>query len=122
MDDKKVRLAVSILLNIVVVIVGAGVIFIAGSKAYTFGHNIFDEQAVDTKENARETEITVPENVSAKELARIIYEKGLAEDETIFYFQIKLSEYDNQFVAGTYTLNTAMKPSEIMKKLSEKGK
>lgn len=122
MSDKKPRVGVTITMDIILVLIAALVMFWAGSKAYTFGHNIFDEQSVDTAENARETEVVIPENVSASQLAKIMYEKGLAKDQNIFYFQVKLSEYDGKFVAGTYTLNTSMKPTEIMKTLAAKGK
>lgn len=122
MSDKKPRVGVTITMDIILVLIAALVMFWAGSKAYTFGHNIFDEQSVDTAENARETEVVIPENVSASQLAKIMYEKGLAKDQNIFYFQVKLSEYDGKFVAGTYTLNTSMKPTEIMKILAAKGK
>ncbi len=122
MSEKKQKLGVTIAADIILVLAAALVMFFAGSKAYTFGHSIFDEQPVDTVENARETEVTIPENVSAGQLAKIMYEKGLTNDQNIFYFQVKLSEYDGKFVAGTYTLNTSMKPTEIMKTLAAKGK
>ncbi len=122
MGEKKPRVGVTIAVDIVLVLIAALVMFWAGSKAYTFGHSIFDEQSVDTAANARETEVTIPENVSASQLAKIMYEKGLTKDQNIFYFQVKLSEYDGKFIAGTYTLNTSMKPTEIMKILATKGK
>lgn len=121
MSEKKPRIGVTIAADIILVLIAALVMFWAGSKAYTFGHSIFDEQSVDTAENARETEVTIPENVSASQLAKIMYEKGLTKDLNIFYFQVKLSEYDGKFIAGTYTLNTSMKPTEIMKTLATKG-
>ena len=115
MKNKNVRLVISISLNLILIIAGVYIIFTAGSTAYTFGHNIFDEESVDTLENARETEVTIPEHVSAKQLADIIYSKGLVHDKTIFYFQVILSDYKGKFVGGTYTLNTSMKPTEMMK-------
>lgn len=121
MSEKKPRIGVTIAADIILVLIAALVMFWAGSKAYTFGHSIFDEQSVDTAENARETEVTIPENVSASQLAKIMYEKGLTKDQNIFYFQVKLSEYNGKFIAGTYTLNTSMKPTEIMKTLATKG-
>ena len=47
-----------------------------------------------------------------------LYEKGLISDEKIFYFQVKLSDYKDKFKAGTYSLNTGMKPTDIMKILA----
>lgn len=121
MKNKNVRVALSISMNIIIVIVGAFIIYTAGTKAYTFGHSIFDEQAVDTPENARETDITIPDKVSAKELASIICGRGLAKDQSILYFQIVLSDYKDKFIGGTYTLNTSMTPTEMMEVLSTKS-
>ena len=36
----------------------------------------------------------------------------------IFYFQVKLSDYKDKFKAGTYSLNTGMKPTDMMKILA----
>ena len=59
MKNKSVRVILSMLLNICIVTVGVFIIYAAGSRAYTFGHNIFDEEAIDTTENARQVEITI---------------------------------------------------------------
>ena len=114
MNNKNVRVVLGVSFNIVLVIVGAIIIFAAGSKAYTFGHNIFNEESVDTEENARQVEVVISDGISAKQLSSILYDKGLCRDKAIMYFQIVLSDYNKNFVGGTYTLNTAMKPSEMM--------
>ena len=114
MNNKNVRVVLGVSFNIVLVIVGAILIFAAGGKAYTFGHNIFNEESVDTEENARQVEVVISDGISAKQLSSILYDKGLCRDKTIMYFQIVLSDYNNNFVGGTYTLDTAMKPSEMM--------
>ena len=49
---------------------------------------------------------------------KALYDKGLVKDKTCFYYQIILSDYKDKFVGGTYTLNTAMTPTEMMKVLS----
>lgn len=114
MDKKSVRMIIGLSLNVILVAAGVFIIFTAGSRAYTFGHNIFDEEAVSSAEQARETDVTITDGITAKQLAKIIYDKGLVKDKTIFYFQIILSDYKNKFVGGTYTLNTAMTPTEMM--------
>ena len=94
------------------------IIFTAGSKAYTFGHNIFDEEAVSSEAQARETQVTISDGITSKQLAKLLYDKGLVKDKTCFYYQIILSDYKDKFVGGTYTLNTAMTPTEMMKVLA----
>ena len=98
MKNKSVRVILSMLLNICIVTVGVFIIYAAGSRAYTFGHNIFDEEAIDTTENARQVEITISDNISAKQLSSMLYQKGLCKDKTIMYFQIMLSDYNKKFV------------------------
>ena len=101
-----------------------------GKKAYELTdrnriplqHNIFDEEAIDTTENARQVEITISDNISAKQLSSMLYQKGLCKDKTIMYFQIMLSDYNKKFVGGTYTLNSGMKPSDMFKVMcTDKG-
>ena len=110
---------VGVSLNVILVAVGVFIIFTAGSKAYTFGHNIFDEEAVSSEAQAKETDVTITDGITAKQLAKIIYDKGLVKDKTIFYFQVLLSDYKDKFVGGTYTLNTAMTPTEMMQVLAK---
>ncbi|MBS6666731.1 MAG: endolytic transglycosylase MltG [Eubacterium sp.] len=105
-------------LNVIVIAVGVFIIFTAGSKAYTFGHNIFDEEAVSSEAQARETQVTISDGITSKQLAKLLYDKGLVKDKTCFYYQIILSDYKDKFVGGTYTLNTAMTPTEMMKVLA----
>lgn len=115
MSNKTIRMLISISLNILVIVLGIYIVFIAGTKAYDFGNKIFNEQAVDAPDNARTVEVTIKKDISAKELAKLLYDKGLVEDETITFLQIQFSDSKNKFVAGTYELNTAMKPSDMLK-------
>lgn len=115
MSNKTIRMLISISMNILVIVLGIYIVFIAGTKAYDFGNKIFNEQAVDTPDNARTVEVTIKKDISAKELAKLLYDKGLVEDETITFLQIQFSDSKNKFVAGTYELNTAMKPSDMLK-------
>lgn len=54
MNKKSIRMILGVSLNVIVIAVGVFIIFTAGSKAYTFGHNIFDEEAVSSEAQARE--------------------------------------------------------------------
>jgi UPF0755 protein len=120
MEHKQsIRMILGISFNIILVAVGILIIFTAGSRAYTFGHSIFDEEAVTSEVNAREVTVTIADDVSAKQLSKLLYEKGLVKDKTTFYFQIILSDYKDNFVGGTYTLSTDMKPTEIMEVLTQ---
>ena len=104
MNNKSIRMVVSLSLNALFIAIAVVVVVMFGTKAYTFGNNIFNE--------------TIADGVTAKRLASQLYEKGLISDEKIFYFQVKLSDYKDKFKAGTYSLNTGMKPTDMMKILA----
>ena len=111
-------MVVSLSLNALFIAIAVVVVVMFGTKAYTFGNNIFNEKSVDTVDNAKVVEVTIADGVTAKRLASQLYEKGLISDEKIFYFQVKLSDYKDKFKDGTYSLNTSMKPTDMMKVLS----
>ncbi|MGN0328215.1 MAG: endolytic transglycosylase MltG [Lachnospira sp.] len=121
MSNKTIRMIISLSLNLLLVVIGVYIIFTVGSSAYSFGNKIFNEKAVDTADNARVVEVTIKDGVTAKELSKILYDKGLVKDKTVTYFQISLSDYNNKFTAGTYELNTGMKPTEMMEAMSSSG-
>ena len=114
MNNKRIRMTVDISFNLIVLVIGIIIVCTAGSKAYSFGHNIFYEEAGSTEESAREVEVTIKDGITEKQLSKLLYSKGLVKDEFICYLQIKLSDYKGKFVAGTYTLDTSMKPTQMM--------
>ena len=101
MNNKSIRMIVSISLNALFIAIAVIVVVTVGTKAYTFGNKIFNERAVDTVDNAKVVDVTISSGVSA-----------------VFYFQVKLSDYKDKFKDGTYSLNTSMKPTDMMKVLS----
>lgn len=115
MSNKSIRMIVSVSLNVLFIVIAVAVVVTVGTKAYTFGNNIFNEKSIDTVENAKVADVTINSGISAKKLASLLYDKGLIKDKTIFYFQVKLSDYKDKFQDGTYSLNTSMKPTEMMK-------
>lgn len=118
MNNKSIRMIVSISLNALFIAIAVSIIATAGTKAYTFGNRIFNEKSIDTADNAKIVDVTISSGISAKKLASQLYDKGLIDDKAVFYFQVKLSDYKDQFKDGTYSLNTSMKPTEMMKILS----
>lgn len=88
----------------------------AGRTGYDFGHAIFVEEAVSDG-LGRDVIVDVTADMTDKDVAKYIKEKGLVEDEKVFLVQIFLSDYKNKYVAGKYKLNTNMKPTEILKTL-----
>lgn len=118
MNNKSIRMVVSISLNALFIAIAVILVVAAGTKAYTFGNKIFNETAIDSVDNAKIVDVTINSGVSAKKLAEQLYDKGLIDNKTVFYFQVKLSDYKDKFKDGTYSLNTSMKPTDIMKTLA----
>lgn len=119
MSNKSIRMLISVSLNVLIIVLGIYLVFFMGSRAYSFGEKVFNEQSVDSQDNARTVEVTITTGMQAKKLASLLYDKGLVTDKTIAYFQIQFSDYKDKFVGGTYELNTGMTPTDIMEVLSQ---
>ena len=88
MNKKSIRMILGVSLNVIVIAVGVFIIFTAGSKAYTFGHNIFDEEAVSSEAQARETQVTISDGITSKQLAKLLYDKGLVKIRPVFIIRL----------------------------------
>ena len=119
MDNKTIRFIVSFTLNALIILAGIYLIFVMGNKAYSFGHHIFNEASVTSQADARQVEITLTGSEKSGDIAKILYDKGLVKDETIVHLQIVLSDYKGDFKAGTYQLDTSMKPTEMFEIMSK---
>ena len=117
MSNKSIRMLISVSLNVLIIVLGIYLVFIAGSRAYSFGEKVFNEQSVDSE--ARTVEITITTDIQPKKLAELLYDKGLVSDKTIAFFQIQFSDYKGKFIGGTYEVNTGMTPTDIMEVLSQ---
>ena len=118
MNTKKAALTVlSIAFKIVIIAVVAVGILRLGSMAFSYGHSVFQEEAVDLMPG-RTFQVTVPDGASKTEIAKLLEKKGLVEDSKLFYLQILCSKYSKTMKPGTYTLSTAMKPRQLMAVLS----
>ena len=114
-----IRTVINISINILVLAIVMMLIYTYSEKAYEFGKAIFEEQAMDTAESARNVVVTIPKNASDKDVAALIKKAGLVEDKNVFLIQLVLSDYKGKAVPGTYTLSTANTPTEIMQIICE---
>ncbi|HIR25015.1 MAG TPA: endolytic transglycosylase MltG [Candidatus Egerieimonas faecigallinarum] len=94
-------------------------ILFAGSTAYNFGYAIFYQEAVASSNEAVEVTVTVEEGDSAMTVARMLENRGLVENALVFRMQELISDYHGQIKPGTYILNTAMEPEQMLKILSQ---
>lgn len=89
-------------------------LFFVGRYMYSFGRDIFNEKPMSSANNAVSVAVTIPEDSSIMDIANILADNGLVESPMLFFAQAILSDYPENFTAGTYTLSTDMKPTEIM--------
>ena len=69
-------------------------------------------QGVDVK-------VVIPENASVKQIAHILYRKGLIKYEGAFVDRLQSSQYRGELKHGTYTLNTGMNTLQMMEIMSK---
>ena len=44
MSNKSIRMLITVSLNTLIIVLGIYLVFVTGSKAYTFGEKVFNEQ------------------------------------------------------------------------------
>lgn len=107
--------------TVVKLVIIVGVIFLIYSGAttcYDYGYRIFMEPAMTTEENAKIVEVTIGENVSAKDMGDGFEKVGLIRDSKLFVLQYYLSEFRKDIKPGTYQLSTAMTVEEMMEAMT----
>jgi len=109
-----IKVAFSIMIALIVVIGGIKVCTVG----YDFGYRVFTEPAV-SKAPGRDVLVQVTDGMSAKELGQLLEDKGLVNDGTLFYIQLKLSAYAKKITPGVYTLNTSMTAKDMMVVMAE---
>ena len=115
---KAVRRTGSICIKVAVfILICLGLVYL-GQTTYQYTHAVFSEAAMEEKPG-RNVKITIPEDVSSKKFAEVLEKNGLIENAVVFQIQMKMESFGETVKAGTYELNTSMKPSEIFKILSE---
>lgn len=80
---------------------------------YDYGYRIFTEPAVSSGEG-RAITVTIPKDMSAKEMGELLAGKGLVKDSNLFILQYYLSEFRKDIQPGTFELTTAMTAEEMM--------
>lgn len=88
-----------------------------GNYFYDFGYRVFTEEPV-SGEPGRDVEVRITDSMSDMEIGKLLEEKGLTRDGTLFFIQLKLSAYNNKLKNGVYTLNTSMDAREMMQIMS----
>lgn len=106
---KFVSISFSVLVALLVIV---GLVEL-GTRCYDFGYRVFTETSVDNAPG-REVVVQVDASMSEADIGKMLEEKGLVRDGTLFFVQLKLSAYSGKLLPGIYTLNTSMTGKEMI--------
>ena len=112
-ENSAKSIAVGIAVKIVLL---AGLIF-TGRQAYTFGYQIFAQEAM-SEAPGKKVAVTITKDMSFGEIAKLLEEKKLIKDKNVFRIQYMLSEYKGEIEPGSYVLNTSQTAEEMLRVLS----
>jgi UPF0755 protein len=93
-----------------------GIVYL-GQTALRYTHAVFSDAAYE-EEPGRTIKVKIPEDVSGKRLAKVLEENGLIENANVFQIQMKMAGFGDTVKAGSYELNTSMKPSAMLQVLA----
>lgn len=104
---------IKIAFSVMVILLIVYVTIHLSKTGYEYGYRLYTETAVD-EAPGRDVLVQVKPDMSNKQIAGMLEEKGLVRDSKLFYLQLKLSAYNHSIEPGVYTLNTSMTPKELM--------
>ena len=109
------RTSVKILFAILLVVV---VIFLAG-RACSLGYEVTSYKPLTTSDSVLDQEIEITSDMSIEDIGRMLSDKEIINESlNAFLIQEQFSDYHDQFIPGTYTLNPSMTIDEILKTIS----
>ena len=106
-----VNISVTVLCGVLIVCA----LYYVGLSSYSFGYRVYTEPAVSSG-NGQSMLVQVTEDMSLKDLAEVLEEKGLVRDARLFYLQATLCKFEPKM--GNYTLKTSMTPSQMMEAMT----
>lgn len=101
-------------IRVVVYALVAIAFFYGITKAYEFGYSLFTTGAVESGEGT-DVLVTINEDMTDREIGQLLENKGLVQESEIFVIQAALYTSSSvKIYPGTYTLNTAQTPQEMI--------
>lgn len=118
MQLKRIAFAIfGMMFRLLVTVIMIMLVYRLGIRAYNFGYEVFADIPAAYAPGINKT-VTIAEGTSKWELAKMLQEKGVVHDSGVFFVQLMLSEYKDDWKAGIYELNTSMHSEEIIDKLA----
>ena len=98
----------------VIILAAAVMLILKGvTKAYDFGYKVFADEPVSPN-NGRTITVGVAESATVEDVAAMLEEKGLINDQKLFIIQEYLSAYHDKIVPGIYDLRTDMTANDML--------
>lgn len=94
--------------------------FASMGAPYNFGYRVFADIPASLAPGT-DSQVTITESMSSKEIAQDFEEIGLVEDWKLFWTQMQFSEHKDEITPGVYTLNNSMKAEEMLEIISASG-
>ena len=111
--NKLVFRFVSISFSVLILLVIFIGVFKASAFCYDFGYRIFTEKPMASAPG-RAVVVQIDTDDSAFDIGKMLEQKGLVRDSSLYVAQYYLSAYVNDLLPGTYTLNTSMTTKEML--------
>ncbi len=111
MSEKVLRIIVRFVFTILFVLLLVCT-FLLSKKA---GYLIFSDKAKNTSATRVQAVITVTDEESLVDIGRDLKEKGIVDNAWFFAMSLRTMEDYDQIQAGTYEVDSSMKPSAILK-------
>ena len=111
--NKLVFRFVSISFSVLILLVIFIGVFKASAFCYDFGYRIFTEKPMESAPG-RDVVVQIDTGDSAFDIGKMLEQKGLVRDSSLYVAQYYLSAYVNDLLPGTYTLNTSMTTKEML--------
>lgn len=102
----------TLLIRVLIIVVAIVIIYRGAGMCYDYGYRIFQEPPISGGEG-RVISVTIPEDISAQNMGKLLEAKGLVRDARLCVLQYYCSEYRLDIKAGTYDLSTAMTAEEM---------
>lgn len=116
MDLRKTsKLVLGISVKIVFWIICLTVFSVICTKAFSLGSAIFTNKGMDMEGQGIEITVTIPAGATDKDVAKILSDEELIENQYIFMVQAKL--YEAEYAPGEYVLSTEYGPEDIIEAL-----
>ena len=87
--------------------------FYLSRTGYDYGYRLFTETAVEETPGT-DVLVQIKQETSNWQIGKLLEQKGLVRDSSLYVAQYYLSAYVNDLLPGTYTLNTSMTTKEML--------